>query len=372
MSKPTIFIIGGTGAQGIPVIRGLVSDEHYAVRILTRDPTSPRAQHLVTLGPDVTLLRGSFTSESDIRAGLAGCYGAFINIDGFATGEAMETWWTIRCYELALEAGIKMYVHGNLDFVYKLGGYKPEFRCGHYDGKGRMAEWILGRPKGGMNKAAFTTGPYMEMVIALGTPMQPRVERDANGDEVCTWTVPLGEGAVPHVALDDCAVYVRWLFDNPERADGLDLGVAIAHLGYREIAEAFEKVTGKKARVVDVSLDEYWSQHWPGIQEFPTGYMVDMKSPAKMTIKDNFSGFWRAWQASGGNKGLVRRDYRLQDEIHPGRIRTAEEWFRREEEKAKVDGRGSLWEAVKNPRPILKIHEDDSVRKARMSNLGKI
>ncbi|KAK5651344.1 hypothetical protein OQA88_12577 [Cercophora sp. LCS_1] len=371
MTKPTIFIIGGTGAQGIPVIRGLVHDGHYAVRVLTRDPNSPRAQHLTTLGPSVTLLRGSFTSESDIRTGLAGCYGAFINIDGFATGEAMETHWTIRCYELAVEAGISIYVHGNLDFVYKLSGYNPAHRCGHYDAKGRMAEWILGQG-GEMKKAAFTTGPYMEMAVAAGTPMQPYVERDEDGEEVCVWRVPLGEkGAVPHVALDDCAVYARWLFDNPERANGLDLQVAIAHLGYKEVADAFSRVTGRKAKFVNVTFDEYWgSGHWKPIGDYPTGYMVDVDSPAKMTMRDNFTGFWRAWQASGDNKGLVKRDYELMDEIHPGRIRSAEEWFRKEEEKAKADGRGSLWEAVKNPRPILKIHEDQSVRKAR--KLGKI
>jgi hypothetical protein len=38
-----------------------------------------------------------------------------------------------------------------------------------------------------------------------------------------TWRVPLGDGAVPHVALEDCGYYARWLFDNPERANGMNL-----------------------------------------------------------------------------------------------------------------------------------------------------
>ncbi|MFI2040516.1 NmrA family NAD(P)-binding protein [Streptomyces bottropensis] len=37
----TIFVIGGTGAQGIPVVRALVADKKYSVRLLTRDATSP-------------------------------------------------------------------------------------------------------------------------------------------------------------------------------------------------------------------------------------------------------------------------------------------------------------------------------------------
>src|SRR5262249_49190926 len=35
-----IFVIGGTGAQGMPIIRALVADKKYSVRFLTRDPAS--------------------------------------------------------------------------------------------------------------------------------------------------------------------------------------------------------------------------------------------------------------------------------------------------------------------------------------------
>ena len=52
MSSDTIsriFVIGGTGAQGIPVIRALVSDQKYSVRFLSRDPGSRRATDLLAL-----------------------------------------------------------------------------------------------------------------------------------------------------------------------------------------------------------------------------------------------------------------------------------------------------------------------------------
>ncbi len=52
--------------------------------------------------------------------------------------------------------------------------------------------------------------------------------------------------------------YVKWLFDNPERANGMDLEVAIDHLTYHDIAAAFEKVTGHKAQFINISLDEYF------------------------------------------------------------------------------------------------------------------
>lgn len=74
-----IFVVGGTGAQGIPVIRGLVKDKKYSCRVLTRDSTSARAKQLLALG-NVELVTGTFASEKDLRDGLRGCDGAFINV----------------------------------------------------------------------------------------------------------------------------------------------------------------------------------------------------------------------------------------------------------------------------------------------------
>jgi hypothetical protein len=50
----------------------------------------------------------------------------------------------------------------------------------------------------------------------------------------------------------------------------------------------------------------------------------------------------------------------LLDEIHPNRIKSAEEFFRGEDQKGKEAGKGSLWDRVqqKNQTSILKIGED--------------
>ncbi|EKG14379.1 NmrA-like protein [Macrophomina phaseolina MS6] len=353
-----IFVVGATGAQGIPVVQGLVKDKAYFVRALTRNPESSRAKSLLALG-NVELVEGTFASEEDLREGFRGCDGAFVNIDGFNCGEKTEMFWAIRAYELAIEEGIKFFVYGNLDFVYKKSGYNPIFRTGHYDGKGRIAEWILQQTKQNgskMGAAIFTSGPYMEMTISKGTPMSPMVE-----DGVVTWRVPLGDGAVAHVALDDCAYYVRWLFDNPGRANGMDLEVAIDHIPYSELARAFEKVTGRPAKYVDTDMDTYWlSGPMSFMAEMPAGYNSDVRDPAAMSTRRNFTGFWTMWTHSGGNRGVIQRNYALLDEIHPNRIKSAEQWLRREDAKAKADGLGGLFERVESggPGPLLKMVED--------------
>ncbi len=100
-------------------------------------------------------------------------------------------------------------------------------------------------------------------------------------------------------------------------------------------------------------------EHLPISQE-PAGYNADPNDPATMTFRDNFTGFWTMWRNSGGNKGVIKRDYVLLDEIHPNRIRTAEDFFRREEEKRRAQGLGSLFEAIqsKSLNSILKLGED--------------
>ena len=263
----------------------------------------------------------------------------------------------MRAYELALEEDIKFFVYGNLDYGYKKSGYDPKFRCGHYDGKGRVGEWILDQTKvnsSRMGAALFTTGPYIEMALGRATPMSPVVE-----DGVVVWRVPLGSGAVPHVALEDCEHYVRWLFDNQSLANGRDLEVAIEQVDYNELAAAFTRVTGKPAKYIDTNLETYWKTG-PLSRggAAPAGYNASLDDPATLTLRDNFTGFWNLWKFSGGNEGVVRRDYKLLDEIHPNRIRNVEEWLRREDERGRKAGLGGLFERAEDLKPVLKIAED--------------
>ncbi|KAF2170785.1 hypothetical protein M409DRAFT_63848 [Zasmidium cellare ATCC 36951] len=353
---PKVFVVGGTGAQGIPVIQGLVSDGAYTTRVLTRDLNSSRARSLLDLG-NVELVQGTFANEDDLRKGFRGCEYAFVNIDGFNSGEKTEMFWAMRAYELAIEEGVRFFVYGNLDYGYKKGGYDPKFRTGHYDGKGRIAEWILQQTKDNgkkMGAAIFTTGPYIQMTLGKSTPMSPVVE-----DGVVVWRVPLGQGAVPHVSLEDCAHYVRWLFDHQSEANGMDLEVAIEHVDYHELAKAFTAVTGKPAKYVDTDLDSYWKTGpLSAGASRPAGYNADVNDLATLSMRENFTGFWNLWKFSGGNQGVVRRDYALLDRIHPKRIKSAEEWFRLEDERGRKAGLGGLYERAADLKPVLKIAED--------------
>ena len=87
----------------------------------------------------------------------------------------------------------------------------------------------------------------------------------------------------------------------------------------------------------------------------PAGYNADPNDKSTMSVRDNFTGFWNLWKHR-----VVRRDYAVLDEIHPNRIRTVEQWLRREDQLGREQGNGGLWDRVQpeNWTPILKIGED--------------
>ncbi|EMT67777.1 hypothetical protein FOC4_g10005886 [Fusarium odoratissimum] len=266
MTVSTILVIGGTGAQGMPVVRGFVFDGRYAVKVLARDTQSPRAQILASISPKVEILEGAFTSEVDLINGLQDSQGSFLNIDGFTIGEKAKS---------VMAAGPTSSAFYN------------------------------------MTMATFTMGTYIEMAISGGNPMAPQVVIQ-KGEEVVIWRVPLTQpGAVVHVSLEGCAYSWHWLFDHPQR-DGIDLEVASECL-----------------RFFDVTLEQYWIDGPMSKRASPAaGIEADVGESDTLTVKEDFTGFWNMWRDSGGNAGVIKRDYELLDKIHPNRIRSVERFFR--------------------------------------------
>lgn len=99
----------GTGAQGQVIIKVLASTGKYLVIATTRNTSSPRAKSLAAL-PDFEVVASNAEHgyNQDVFSELAARADAvFVNTDGFAMGEALETFWGIRLFELSARAGVK-------------------------------------------------------------------------------------------------------------------------------------------------------------------------------------------------------------------------------------------------------------------------
>lgn len=108
-SLTTILIIGATGAQGMPVVRALAQSGRYAVRAMTRSAESQPAKEIKSL-PNVSLCVGDCLNVTDLKRAFKGVYGAFVNTNGYVTGEKGEIYWGIRIYEIAAESGITHFI----------------------------------------------------------------------------------------------------------------------------------------------------------------------------------------------------------------------------------------------------------------------
>lgn len=169
---------------------------------------------------------------------------------------------------------------------------------------------------------------------------------------------PLGNGAAPLIHLENLGEYALYLFDHPIAANGLDLKVATQHVHWTDLASTFTKVTGKPTKYIDVTLEEHLDKYYPaGKKAVNHKIGADRKHPTLLTWGENFSGVWNLFKESGGNKGLIRRDYEMLDRIFPGRVKNVEEWMR----KVEYDGR---------QRPVFKDWVDGGIAKSERLEAG--
>ncbi|KAJ3096765.1 hypothetical protein HDU97_005597 [Phlyctochytrium planicorne] len=323
MSLRTIAIIGGTGAQGVPIVEALSKSKRYSVRVLTRDANSGRAKTLAAL-PNVSIVTGSYTNEDDVRKLFAGVYGAYVNTDGFSIGEREELYAGFRIFEIAAEKKLKHYIWGSVPHATHLGGYDPKIRAGHMDAKGRIAQWVLAQKNLDIIPSVLTSTAYVDMLKeGLLVPVQRK--------NTFVFNQPLEKGGrIQLLALEDFGHYALWMFDNIQQSAYKDLRVSSFLVDMNDIADAFNNVfasKGYKAVVEPLSFDDYMkSQSVPKDAPVTSVFMSNSGNQKDMTFWENFRGFFNLWNHPGN---LFSVDFDVLDEIHPHRIRSVEEWMRK-------------------------------------------
>ncbi|KAJ8117481.1 hypothetical protein OPT61_g1329 [Boeremia exigua] len=314
-----IFVVGGTGAQGSPVVEALSASGRYAVRVLTRNKNSEQAKRLGQL-PNVELMEGQQTSQADLHRGFKGAWGAWVNTDGFTIGEKNELFYGIRAYEIARHEGVKHYIYAATDFPLKNMNWNEEYHWGHNDAKGRVTDFIqMQGQKGDMTSSSIITGPYMDMLSdGLLFPEQ-------QDDGSFLWANPAEDGKIPLIAVEDGGPYALWMFDNVQESAGLFLKVATDEVSFKDIARTFTEVTGKQAAHVTIPFAQFFAKRepWPGA---PANWAAGPNAPrdeSSMTFVENFTPWWKYW----GQGRAEKRDFALLDRIHPGRIKSLREWM---------------------------------------------
>jgi uncharacterized protein YbjT (DUF2867 family) len=295
-----------------------------AVRVLTRRHDSDTAKGLLTL-PNVTIAVGDASNEADLRAAFQGVDLAFVNTNSFAIGIRSEIYWGIRIFDIAVESGVKHYIWSSLPNALQLSGHDENYRVGHFEGKAKVAEWMKSQPQEQMNWSVLTTGPYIDMLHELLRPVKE------GGEWV--FKLPLENGAIPFVSLEDIGASVKWLLDHPEQSVGMNLKISVEHASGDTIARAFSAVTGQPARYESVTKEQWFE----GGKLGPEGHKLGSENPDNnpndstlLTLEQNFGNWWNVYQKSAGNKGILQVDYEQLDKLLPDRLKSVEEWMRKE------------------------------------------
>lgn len=166
----------------------------------------------------------------------------------------------------------------------------------------------------------------MEM---LAEALVPSV--DENG--VYSFNLPLDNGAVPFIHLEDFGRYVNWIFENPSRSAGVDLCIGTTHASGEDIAQAFSEITGKPAVYTNISTAMWSSVAFAGLPDGPdakVGFATGLPAAAlNQTFGENFKNWWNLYRASAGNKGLIRKDYEFLNSILPDRLKSVKQWMKK-------------------------------------------
>ncbi|MFO0631850.1 MAG: NmrA/HSCARG family protein [Nannocystaceae bacterium] len=138
-SPAQILVIGATGTQGRAVSRQLLA-RGFAVRGLTRNPTSPAAQRLAGLG--ATPVAGDLDDATALEAAMRGVHGVYLVTEFFKNGIEGELRHGKRVAELAKRVGVRHLVHASVAGADRRSGVP------HFDSKGEIEAHIrsLGIP----------------------------------------------------------------------------------------------------------------------------------------------------------------------------------------------------------------------------------
>ena len=202
-----------------------------------------------------------------------------------------------------------------------------------------MGDWITAQESvinengPGMTWSMVTTGPYMDMLCNVSACEGPEsiAESQFPGEQVMfgplkrredgtpVFVTPIGNGHVPMIALEDIGFFARYTFDHRAETSGRELLVASDVVGWEYLRETFERVTGRKAEVIYVGIDE-WMKNFdrtdnPIANERSRG-------DGTTTWKQNFTGWWSMWRDD-----IIKRDLQWIRSIHPNGY-TLEKWMK--------------------------------------------
>ncbi|WP_332770813.1 NmrA/HSCARG family protein [Phenylobacterium sp.] len=232
-SGQSTLVVGATGKQGGAVAKELLRGG-FAVRALTRDPTSPAASKLAERGAEI--VRGDLDVREDLERAVQGVDAVFSVQDPWAHGEASEIRQAALLAEIANAAGVRRFVQASVAAADLPTGLP------HFESKGVIERHLATL---GMDAYAIRPVFFMESLVERHHRIAPLI--------LGMLKLGLGDRALQLISVRDIGRTAAEAILAPDEPPGLKvINLAGDELTFSEIISAFERATGAAPKVSDV------------------------------------------------------------------------------------------------------------------------
>jgi uncharacterized protein YbjT (DUF2867 family) len=261
--KKIIAVAGATGAQGGGLVRAILKDKgsEYAVRALTRDPTTPRATALENLGAEV--VAANLDDRESLKDAFEGAYGAFCVTffwDHFSPEK--EKAHAKAMAGAAKHAGVQHVIWSTLEDTRRwvpasdnrmptlMGRYKVP----HFDAKGESDQFFSALPV-----TNLLTTFYWDNLIGMAPKKGP--------DGTLVFTLPIGDKKLAGIGAEDIGKCAYGVFKRGPEFIGKTIGIASDMLTGTQIAAALSAALGREVRYNPVTPAAFRGFGFPGAED---------------------------------------------------------------------------------------------------------
>ena len=274
--KKIIAVMGATGAQGGGLARAILDDADgpFALRAITRNPSSDKARALATGGADV--VQADLDDRASLEAAFQGAYGAYCVTNFWEHfSPQKETAQGENLAAAAAAAGVQHAIWSTFEDTRdwypldddRMPTLQEHYKVPHFDAKADANHFFT---DAGVPTTFLYTSGYWDNLIYFGWGPQ------RGEDGTLAVTFPTGDAKWPSISAGDIGPCAYGIFKRGDELVGKTVGVSGGHLSGAEMAVALTDALGETVVFNAVSPDAYRSFGFPGADDI--GNMFQFKA----------------------------------------------------------------------------------------------
>jgi uncharacterized protein YbjT (DUF2867 family) len=273
-ARKIIAVVGATGAQGGGLARSILAepDGEFAVRAVTRDPSSAKARALADAGADV--VAADLGDAASVAKAFAGAYGAYcVTFFWNHMSPDRERQEAHALANAAKAAGLQHVVWSTLEDTRRwvplddarMPTLHGRYKVPHFDVKGEADEFFRAS---GVPTTYLLTSFYWDNLIHFG--MGPK----AGPDGRLHFGLPLGDRLLPGIAAEDIGRCAHGLFRRGSAYVGRRVGVAGGKLTGSQMAAGLAQALGREVLYEAVPFETFRHYGFPGADDLGNMFQV--------------------------------------------------------------------------------------------------